>query len=236
MPGMKRKKKSYSTSRKRPRSAFRTRKSYGKSRPTGDTVHQYQQLANSYITSGIGTINLVQTVPLGSSSAGYAFTPALQDVNQFSVFSQLYDQYKLWKVTFRFRLITNPDSTVNLNAAGFNQSNWYPTLYLAPDHDDAGTPTLASIKEYSRVKPFIMAPNRWIKYSIRPNVLTQLYDGAITTAYKVEKPGSVWCDLSQGSIPHYGLKGFLDFNGNTTTAAYTFEISARYYFACKCIR
>jgi len=222
------------------------RKSYGRlkyrrgarmSRRSGDKVHQYVQNANQSFTVG----NTTLTTPLSiGADTGFAITPALQDLPQASTLTALYDQYRLWRIRMTFRLINNNDNSTAQTSTGSstNPTTSFPTLWIVPDHDDSSAPTLASIKEYSRVKQFVLRPNSLIKYSFRPNVLSQLYDGAITTAYKLEKPGGVWVDCSQTSVPHYGLKFFVTLNGQPMNASYPYivQIEAKYHVAMKCIR
>lgn len=215
----------------------RARRGKFMSRGSGDKVHQYVRNSGNTITAGTS----VQTVPLGVAlgnvGQGFVFTPALQDIVNYSELTTLYDQYKIWKVVFTFRLIQNPNSTAQVNNGSVtNSSNFYPNIWIVPDHDDSSTPTLPALREYARVKCFTLQPNRTIRYSTHPNVLGQLYDGAITTAYKVEKPGSVWVDCNQASVPHYGLKMYIDFMGLTNTQAYSVDVQAKYYVAMKCIR
>lgn len=211
----------------------------------GDDVHQYRRCLGSTYTTGSTTQTCTPLIIAASSvGQGYCITPALQDVVAYTELTALYDQYRIWKVAFEFRLLNNPNAIANpdpsgsitVAAATVNAVNWYPSLWIVPDHDDSSIPAITDIKQYARAKRFTMRPNSAIRYTIRPNVLSQLYDGAITTAYKVEKPGSTWVDCSQVSVPHYGLKFFVDFDGYTTPQAVTIEITAKYYLAMKCVR
>lgn len=223
----------------------RMRRGKGMTRRSADKVHQFARVMGTSFTTGTTTQICAPLVIAASSvGQGYVITPALQDTVAYTELTALYDQYRIWKVEFEFRLLNNPNAIANadpsgsltVSAATVNAVNWYPSIWIVPDHDDSSTPALTDIKQYARAKRFTLRPNSAVKYSFRPNVLGQLYDGAITTAYKVEKPGQVWVDCSQATIPHYGLKFFVDFDGYTIPQPVAIEITAKYRIAMKCIR
>jgi len=64
-------------------------------------------------------------------------------------------------------------------------------------------------------------------------MLTQMYRTALTTGYAPKR--STWIDMAQTDVPHYALKGVIDFeNFNPPTGAdYTFQCNIKYYFQCR---
>lgn len=230
---------------KRPYNGYNNRTSVRRSRGYSRThIHQYTQNASVAMTGTTSTalstqVLTNQQVPGGSSTYFMCITPALQDISNYIQLIALYDQYKLWKCTLRIRLLNNPDSfaTININTTN-NKTNYFPSLWIAPDHDDANVLSLAAIKEYGGVKQFMLKGDRYIKYSFRPSVLSQLWNGAITAGYKTERPGSTWIDCANASLPHFGLKMVLDLGGFTASADqfWYFDIQCKYNLAFKNVR
>jgi len=180
--------------------------------------------------------NLYITLPNTALGVGFGYAPCIGDIVSISEFSALYDQYKLLRAMFTFRLLTNPDAIETLGTSATTSSaNFYPALWLMPDHDDIIIPTLASIRQCSKAKRYVLRPNAFIRYSIRPTSLTQVYDGVVTTAYSVNKPQ--WLDISQTGTPHYGLKGFVDTEGASSTIdSFIIAVECKLIFGMKGIR
>ena len=244
------KRKSYATRRaapKRARLVQRARKPRrsGRSRSASTVAlhqhHRWGSIGSTWYnvtndctytsTTGILLVNA------GVVQAGFACAFQLNDIVNVSEFTQLYDQYKIKGVMVTIKMITNPDAqNQTLNIGGQASTNFYPTIWYCPDHDDTTAPTLSFLKQYSRVKHKILRPNQEIKFFAKPNTLTQLYDGALATAYANTK-GRPWVDMANPDVPHYGFKMAIDFEGLTTGAAltgqYQFKINCKYYIACK---
>ena len=181
----------------------------------------------------------ILTVGAGKVQAGMAMAFQLNDITNVSEITNLYDQFKINGVLVTIKMINNPDAVNAANLVpGINSSgaNFYPTIWYAPDHDDITAPTIAILKQYSRVKHKVLRPNSEIKFYARPSTLTQLYDGALSTAYANSK-GRPWIDIANPEVPHYGFKFAIDFEGLTTAAVtysqWQFKINVKYYFTCK---
>jgi len=161
------------------------------------------------------------------------------DITGYSEFTSLYDSYKLTKVVMMIQLITNPDSTwaLNTNSGANQQSNWFPRWWYVRD-GDGGTDTLATIKERSGVKCFVLRPNKIHRIVIKPKVLVQAYAGSTSTGYLVKQSKSLFIDMANTAVPHYGLSSVIDTMGQDPSDTYPFKIRVefKYFFTCKDVR
>lgn len=165
----------------------------------------------------------------------------LEDVKGEADFADLYDRYMLTTVVLRFKLVTNPDSSIKLNTTAgalsdFQMTNWYPKLWYCVDYDDNSTETLAQLKERAQTKCKVLMPNKFVKVVLKPAVTIQTYRTATSTGYAPK--WKQWIDMAQRDVPHYGLKFSVDTCGIDPNDSYPFkmEIDRRYYFTCKDVR
>lgn len=152
----------------------------------------------------------------------------------YTEFTNLYDQYKLTRAVFHVQLISNPDSAYIPNATTpNNSSNWYPKLWYVRDYDDSTSLTLDAMRQYSSSKCITLQPNKTFKIAVKPAVLMQAYDTAISTAY-IPK-WNQWIDAANYSTPLYGIKFLVDtFNLDPAdAAAFKVRFDVKYYFMCK---
>jgi len=167
-----------------------------------------------------------------------------EDILGYSEFASLYDSYKMTKVVMMIQLITNPDSinpTNSSNTANGGQfaiSNWFPRWWYIRDYDGGGSDSLASIKERQGVRCFVLRPNKINRIVIKPKVLTQAYAGATSTGYLVTQAKSLFIDMANTAVPHYGLNSVVDCMGLDPNDTYPFKIRIefKYYFTCKDVR
>jgi len=179
-----------------------------------------------------GTSNFAGfSLPAASNFFAFAYAPCLNDVVGDTDFTNLFDQYKIGRVTFKFRLVTNPDASNTQNTtASTNAANVFPLLYLYPDHDDVIAPaSVNEVRERASVKCSVLKPNSFVKYSIRPTTITPITSGVIRN-----KPQ--WLDINSAATPHYGLKGVLCPQTGNVAQAYSVSVEIRISFVCKGVR
>jgi len=171
------------------------------------------------------------TLPAASNFIGFAYAPCLNDVVGDTDFTNLFDQYKIKRVTFRFRLVTNPDaSNLQNTTATTNAANVFPLLYLFPDHDDVTVPaSINEVRERAGVKCSVVKPNSFVKYSIRPTTVTPITSGTIRNRPQ-------WLDVNSATTPHYGLKGMLCPQTGNVAQPYSVSCEIRISFLCKGVR
>lgn len=181
-------------------------------------------------TTGILGINLGQT------EAAVSCCFALSDLQNYTEFANLFDQYKINGVLFTIKMINTPEQVdaANMNIA--NYGNFYPTIWYTPDHDDNNYTPLSQIKEHSKTRHKVLRPNREISIMLKPTTLMQVYNTVQATGYacNFKKP---WLDMAQPTIPHFGIKFSIDMEGLSTGTApaqgFQFKINAKYYMSMK---
>jgi len=228
-------------SRKRKRSAKRrsprinaarfTRRKVRRSRASPSvTVHRYIRMCqNGNPPDQSCNIEL----PNGVVEVAYSPVIKFNNMSGNSEFTALYDLYKIHKVTFMFQLINNPDAAYfnNTNAANF--SSIYPKIWWVYDPDDNNSITLDDIKQYATVKCAVLQPNKLIRVPVRPNILVQAYQSAVSTQYFPAY--NKWIDMTLNTTPYYGIKFVIESNTVTPhlSSPYKIRCDAKYVFSCK---
>jgi len=163
----------------------------------------------------------------------------LRDIPNVTEFTSLFDSYMLTGVMLQFKLIDNPDAAYptngELGSAVISKTNFYPTIWYVPDHDDNNNVPLASIKEFERVRHKVLYPNRETNIMLRPTTLGQIFLTSTTSALTENRRRS-WLDMATTNIPHYGFKSVIDFEGLPPVGSYRIKVNAKYYFTCKNVR
>lgn len=172
----------------------------------------------------------------GNESFPFAWAFTINDVATLSEFSSLFDRYMITGVQVKVQLVSNPDAdTARPQASG----SYYPKLWWAIDHDDAGIATLAQLKEYGNVRCRVLRPNNilkiWVPY---PRVTSMVYQtGGAQASGVASRPQ--WLDLGFPNAEHYGLKMCVDTDGisvSSTSNPFRLKLEAKYYFKCKDVR
>jgi hypothetical protein len=160
----------------------------------------------------------------------------LTDVLSYAEFTAMFDQYKILAVDFKIQMITNPDSTAEVNVNNVTNSvNWYPKFWYIRDYDGGGSDTLAQIKERVGVKFFVMRPNKIYNIRIKPKVLLQTYKTLTSTGYS---PKACWIDCVDNNVPHYGMNAVIDCLGLNPSDAtgFRFRVEPKFHLAFKGVR
>lgn len=160
----------------------------------------------------------------------------LQSLVNATEFQQLFDQYRIDKVVVTYQLVNNPDANNYMNSTTLvNASNFYPTVWSAIDYDDNAATNISEMKERIGVKNQILYPNKKLYFTVRPKVLVQTYRTSLTTGYA---PKSVYIDMTNMDVPHYGLKTVIDFAGVPPASAQQYRIlqEFKYFFTCRNVR
>jgi len=179
-----------------------------------------------------------QTVDINGLFLARQYEVQFNDMIQSSDFTSLFDMYRITKVTFKFQLITNPDSSnpLNINAGSTttyynNPTNWFPKLWYVMDYDGGATETLNSIRERQGVKCRILRPNKEIKISFVPKCRVLTYKTADTEGYA---PKNIKIDMNDTDVPHYGLAVVFDTNGLDPNDTYPFKVAVERKITFQC--
>jgi len=158
----------------------------------------------------------------------FATNHLLEDIQNHTAFTAMYDAYKINYITLRIENLNNV--AVN-NGAGL-----MTTVYLAWDQDSSVTP--ATVTDLTGIQGVQVrqfgSQNNNIKLKFRPNVATANQNsGGVNTAAMVQK--SPWIDCAHTNINHFATKCwmtdlFLLANPNCTTGYrlnWTYNVSFR---------
>lgn len=157
--------------------------------------------------------------------APYLGIGALNGISQVvnsSEFGNLYDQYRINFVVWKFWLKIDPSA----QAAG---SASFPKLYWYRDYDDTTIPgSLNEIRENQRAKVVVMNPNRPVTIAFKPNTLQLVYQSPVASTYR--PTWGQWIDAANLNTPHYGYKFGID---DLTNTNYRVDIEVTVYFSCR---
>lgn len=167
-------------------------------------------------------LEIVGNDTIFSGSATTVFK--LNDVNGFTELVNLFDNYRISRVLYRFVITRNPDQATAAGNKGI-----YPRLVWTHDFNDQVPITRDAIYQRSNLKEFYFGDNKQITpwYSIKPACLIQLYESATSTAY-----GPKWrqfMDTADNAAPHYGIKYAWD----QCFAGVTIRMEAKLVMDCK---
>nr|WPR18779.1 MAG: capsid protein [Chemarfal virus 102] len=146
----------------------------------------------------------------------------INQLPQFTEFTQLYDQYKINGV--KLEIIPQYDSA-NVGAIGTNQIS---QNYLINDYDDVLVPTtMDTLMQNQTVK---RCPSTAVmKHYIKPCIAMQVFNTGITSTYAARRG---FVDCNSADTEHYGVK--LGFTSNPLAQRYGLRMT--FYLAFKNVR
>lgn len=154
-----------------------------------------------FVQKGLLTGN--DTVPSGQ----VAYTFALSDLPAYTEFTNLFDQYQI--VGIKYRWVITQDPSTNSQTATARQGA-FPYIKWVHDHDDSGGASETVLQQYPRMKEFWFGESskasRW--FYLKPAIATQAY-GTLSNGYVAK--WRQWLDCGYPGTPHYGIKAF--YNG-----------------------
>jgi len=160
---------------------------FGRTGVFDNKVYNIEQLYSN------GTIGGSSTV--GTTGYAKAFTTA--DIQQYSSFAAVFDQYRI--MTVEVWLV--PALLSSYNAPGTQQ------MYSVIDYDDANTPTTAQqLLQYTNVQSSSLICGHYKKF--RPHVAKALFGSSLFNQYGNEQ--SPWIDVASTLVSHYGIKVIFD--------------------------
>lgn len=220
-----------STKRKfvRRRKVFRKRSPYGMAK-----IYRFKRVNKTLIMQNSGTANTITAddtsqINLGTvagDTIGSVFTGsmafALNNVQNASDFSGLYDQYKIRgaKVTF----------TPLFSDASVGSTQYVPTLYYYQDMDDTTVPTVVEVRQHQNLKMARLDRPRSIFVSY-PKALLDV--GAPTPTPATLSNG--WINCNNTLVSHNGVK-FMVRNANLAAQPgniWAVRIDVTYYLQFK---
>lgn len=113
----------------------------------------------------------------------------------------LFDNYRITKVLYRWVITRNPSEINNTTFRGI-----YPRLVWRHDFNDANAISRAQMYQSANIKEVFFTDNfqrtKW--YTLNPSVLAQLFEAGVQVAYAPK--WKQWMDTNDSGTTHYGLK------------------------------
>lgn len=179
------------------------------------------------------------TIGVNNTNTDFSDVFFFENIQGYTDFTGLYDQYKISCVVVKFQLVSNPDTIYPPGgdpSTNITNPTFYPKLWYCRDYDDSGTNTVAFLRERSGAKFFILRPNKIYSVKVKLAVNMNVYrSGAPATAVS-------WSlkrlDMSNTNVPHYGLKWSVDLDGVSliTNSQFKLRVDYLYYFKCFNVR
>lgn len=199
--------------RSKARSGFKRK--YSRSHPgtrlnQGDVYHYKRTLDYGNVVFATGA----------NTYAAYSFK--LNDLPDYTEFTQLYDSYKFSGVTMHYYpQQTQDDASSAANTTGL--------MHSVIDYDDATAPTtINELMEYQnhKITPF----NHQLRRFFKPKAASAVY----TTSFVGFENASGWLDCANPDIAHYGFKTGL--NTVSSGASTGYRLFMTYYVKFKAVR
>lgn len=182
-----------------------------------------RQVLRVKLEAAVASSNPIEVkVCSGTDLQAYSLSFQLADFKDYDEWSTMFEKYRISKVVYELRYDSLGPKGPQYNYTGTGAVGTYgrdiiPGFGWVTDHDDASTPIgLDEMRQYPGWKETTLREGKKISMVVRPAVLGQLYEGAVTTGY-TEKYRT-WVDCNDTQVPHYGLK-FVIFNLSAGSSA-----------------
>lgn len=216
-------KKNYRRNNRRKRTYRRRHTTRRVSRPMriNSKVHAFTRT-----TSGAITVD---------ATLGYqgAFTFKLDDLPNYTEFTNLYDQYQICAIRMEFVPKYTAVNQMNVTNTG---TFLLGSLHTVVDYDDSTAPTSASeLFQYGNYKRTRLT-SKHVRY-LKPAWLAQTYETALTTGYSPQ--WKRWLSTNDANIPHYCVKIYGDqllTDGSTLDLSFDFDVYVKYYIRMRSVK
>lgn len=131
---------------------------------------------------------------------------SLDQLAEYTDFTNICDRYKILDVYVKLQY--NTDSVAGApNASG--QPNMVPSVNWIQDYDDSNVLTATQLNAKMGIKRKALNDGRFHSISVKPRLAATAFQGGAVSAYTV--PGkATWVNSAYPSVPHYGIKGFIE--------------------------
>lgn len=172
------------------------------------------------------TVQLDNIIVNANAQTTQVITGELNDIPEFAVYSQLYDQYKLMKMTVCYRVL-NPINVANVTGGTYYlQTNGM--VHSVIDYTDSTPPpsiqVLMNDNSYFGTKS-----HRDHVRTFRPKFLNLIAGNSQSQSMK-----SAWLHTAAPNVSHYGLKTIFEGGGGAPgTTSMIIKPILTYYFGFK---
>jgi hypothetical protein len=183
----------------------------------------------SGFTSG-GSTQISYIGQTGATAEFGAMAFSLQDLDQVTSFTALFDQYRIDRVIVQIRTRNNALALNSVTAVNAEP----PSLLFVIDRDDSTAPTLlAQLREYDNCQ--IMGCDQSAEIDLEPSVTPAVFASGSFSGYGSARTG-MWLDCANTSIPHYGVKFGVSALNSSTTAAWYWDLYFWYFLSFRNVR
>lgn len=212
--------------RRGPRGKYRKRKARSNamvvSRPMRSLRKNQQPHFHVRWESTDRTIDLASTATYENE----AFQFQLNNLQNFSDLTNLYDQYKITKIIMYLNWSPLAYST-GLNDTSKTPELVAPMLMYVRDHDDSTPIALSDFKQIGKTKQIRIRPGKQYKIALTPSILTEAYRTGVTTAYLPKYKQKV--DMANPDVQHYGIKFGVE---KPAISLGQINVRCKYYVTC----
>jgi len=159
---------------------------------------------------------------------GFGLQFQLDQCLQYNELTSLFDRYKIVGVKLKFLFQCN----TNFYDGDTHAQPPLPVINYAYDCDDnsAISDKLAVTTKYY-CKERLLNGNRTFSVFYKPRIDQAIYQDGLVTAYTSER--RKWIDCNNPSVPHYGMKIWINNWSVTPASAHKLTITPTYYLAMK---
>jgi hypothetical protein len=132
-----------------------------------------------------------------------------------------FDQYRVEKLHFRFTPYTNASNAVSLGST----ATFVPNLCVVIDHDDATA--LAAPSDALQYDSCQIVPGYGgLSVEFVPSITQAVFAAGVFSGYSVIPSNMADpIDMANLSVPHFGLKGYVDQLSATATTVWTWTVT-----------
>lgn len=199
----------------------------GKGKAGNGTVFDSSRSSYALTLAPTGVHRFLRTsrqadVSKSATDSGYQVVFNLGALPNSTEFTTLFDVYRIDKVDITFVLdLATVASTVS-----------YPRIVFAPDWNDSTPPTFENdVLSYQQAKSYQFSDvNRELTISMVPAVARTVFATAVTSGYGWGKE-KLWLDSAYPTLPHFGLKFFLNNYNSTSFGGTVLRYYTRYHLS-----
>lgn len=164
----------------------------------------------------------------GTQQFGFSIQIALSQVQAYTEFTNLFQQYQVVGLTI--------DIMPCMGDSSYNSNAQLPMITIAEDYNDAVAPTAFNgIQQNNSSKSFVLTAETRRKFTCRPIPAVPLYSGSVSSVYSAVAK-DMWLDTTgaSSSTPHYSFKGYCrNFVVNAANQGMGFRIIPTLSFRCR---
>lgn len=208
--------------RRRPARAFVRRPR--RLKKTQNKVHTFVRWCDKDTTYGLNGPSVVNET-LTNQHLVYTFV--LDNVVNPADFTNLYDMYRINKVTLYLERLRNATGDGTVNPYNLKMS-------VVHDYNDANPLTQEDeYLEYANCKRYSVVGNGAIKITLYPKINNIVENsGGAPSAFTSMNSNKVWLNIAEDAVPHFGLKMFIP-AGVTSEGYGLFRVRAKYHLSMK---